>query len=154
MCASSGLLPATGTLQLAKVHLPVAATVSNVVLFVQTAGTGLTAGGCFAGLYTSGGSLIATTADQSAAWASAGTKIMALTASQALAAGDYYVAFYATGTTAPAFARASAAFSIINTNLGNPQSRWATGALGLTTALPASAGTIQSTSNSWWAALS
>jgi hypothetical protein len=154
MCASSGNLPTAGTLQLARVHLSVATTVSNVILFVQTAGSGLTAGGCFAGLYTSGGSLIAGTADQSPAWASTGTKVMALASAQALAAGDYYVGFYATGTTAPAFSRASAAFTIINTGLSTAASRWVTGATGLTTALPASAGTLSTTSNSWWAALS
>ncbi|MFF7949136.1 polysaccharide deacetylase family protein [Streptomyces griseorubiginosus] len=154
MCASSGNLPTTGTLQLARVHVPVATTITNIVLFVQTAGATLTSGQNFAGLYTSGGTLLSATADQSTAWTSTGTKTMALSAAQAVAAGDYYIGFYANGTTAPAFSRAAGAFSIINTGLSNAASRWATGATGLTTALPASAGTLASSSNSWWAALS
>lgn len=154
MCASSGNQPTAGVLQLARVHVPAATTITNIVLFAQTAGSTLTSGQNFAALYTSGGSLLAATADQSTAWASTGTKTMALTSAQSVAAGDYYVGFYANGTTAPAFSRAAGAFSIVNTGLSNANSRWATAATGLTTAMPASAGTVSSSSNSWWAALS
>lgn len=153
-CASTGATPTAGTLQLVRLHVPVATTITNVVLFADTAGATLTSGQNFAALYTSAGSLLAATADQTTAWGTSGLKTMALTAAQAVSAGDYYVGFYANGTTTPAFARAVKGNSILNAGLSNASSRWATGATGLTTAMPASAGTLASSSNGYWAALS
>lgn len=142
-----------GVLQLVRLHLPVAATVSSVCLYVSTAGSGLTSGQCWAGLYSTAGALLsAVSADQSTAWASVGLKSMALATPQSCAAGDYYVGWFANGTTLPAFLRAVGS-SAGNAGLAAASARFATGATGQTTAAPASAGTLAGSSAGFWAAL-
>lgn len=154
ICNSSGTAPAFGQLQLVRLHVPVATTITNVCLFVQSVtGVSLTAGQCFAALYSSAGTLLSATADQSSTWTTAGLKPMALSAPQAVSAGDYYVAFYLNGTTAPTFARASAGFSIVNVNLSGSSAPFSTGPSSLTTAMPGSAGSLSGSSNAFWAAL-
>ncbi|WP_282204530.1 hypothetical protein [Kitasatospora fiedleri] len=104
-------------------------------------------------MYTAAGSLIASTGDQSAAWTSTGTKTMALSSAQALAAGDYLIAWYANGTTLPTFLRGLGQ-SAVNLGLNAAGSRYATAATGQTTAMPASIGTLAGASTAWWAGLS
>lgn len=152
--ATSGTaLPVAGTLYLVRLHVPTATTVTNLLGDVVTAGSGLTAGQCFAGLFQ-GGTLLGTTADQSTAWATTGVKTMALTAPVAVAAGDVYVGVYYNGTTGPAFARSNGN-ALSNVGLSGNTSRYATGNTGLTTAMP---GTLVSPlvaqSNAYWLALS
>ena len=147
-------VPTAGTLFLVRVHLPVAATVTNVCLWVSTLGTGLTPGQNFAGLYNSSGTLLSATADQTTPWGTATLKIMALTAAQSCAAGDYYVGFFQTGSANLAFSRAALGQSLVNVNLSSATSRFATGATGNTTSMPSSAGTLTSSATAYWAALS
>jgi Polysaccharide deacetylase len=152
---SNTVNPTAGTLGVARVHVPVAVTVTNVLLYVSTAGSGLTSGQNLAGLYNSSGTLLSGTADQTSAWASTGLKTIALTSSQAVAAGDYYIGFFANGTTPPLFARAAASGSVVNVGLSVANSRFATGVTGNTTTMPASMGTLSPTgTTSFWAALS
>jgi hypothetical protein len=152
-CNSSGTAPAAGTLQMTRLHIPVATTISNLHVFVQSvSGVSLTSGECFAALFTSSGTWLASTADQSTAWTTTGDKPMALTSPQAVAAGDYDVAFFANGSGIPTFAKAVSGFSIVNANLTGSTARFATAATGLTTAMPGSAGTRTGSSNAFWVA--
>lgn len=144
---------AAGTIQLAKVVIPGALTVTSAVLHVITAGSGLTSGQCFAAIYQNG-SLVGVSADQSTAWASTGTKTMALAAGPyTLTAGYAYIAFWYNGTTGPAFAR-SAGSTVANAGLAATSSRFGTANAGVTTSAPGTLGTIGAASTAWWAAIS
>lgn len=146
------------TVQLCKVILRRTATITNVVVLIQTAGATLTAGQNFAGLYNASGTLLSATADQATAWSTGGVglKTMALTTQQVnLPAGTYYVALLANGTTAPQPARITGLnSSMLNLGLTAATARYATGPTGTT--LPAS---ITMASNAfsataYWAAVS
>lgn len=145
-----------GTLNFAKVHLPVPGTVTNVILNVVTVGATLTSGNCIAGVYTAAGAKIAVTADQSAAWVSTGNKVMALTGGgQQLAAGDYYVVFWFNGTTSPQMLRTGVT-NATNVGLTAPNFRNGIANTGLTDAAsaPLNLGTQTADIKGWWAALS
>jgi hypothetical protein len=153
-CAAGQLIPTAGQVQFARIHLPEAKTITNILLFVSAAGVTLTSGQCFAALYNSSKALIAATADQATNWQSTGTKTMALSGgAQALAAGDYLVAFYANGSTLPTMLR-GVSQSVVNAGLSASTSRYGTADSGLTTAMPSTLGTLSGASNAWWAALS
>jgi hypothetical protein len=153
---------AAGTLNIARLHLPKAQTITNVLLYVTGAGSTLTSGQCFAGLYSSAGAKLDLTADQAATgsnWQSTGLKTMPLAAgATSRAAGDYYVVWWANGSTLPSMARQpAAAAGLANAGLSAPNMRFATTAdTGLTNAAsaPLSMGAQSSTGNCWWAALS
>ncbi|MEU6661269.1 hypothetical protein [Streptomyces sp. NPDC046821] len=99
---SGSAVPLTaGTVYLSKLKIVNRATVvSNIVYYVSTVGTGLTAGQNLVGLYDSSGNRLAVSADQTTAMGTTGTKTAAITP-QTLAVGNYYVAFLANGTTVP-----------------------------------------------------
>jgi hypothetical protein len=145
-----------GTITFAKVFLPSAQTVTNVLLYAVAGGSVLTSGQCFAALYTAAGSLVAQTADQAASWASAGLKTMALAGgAQPLAAGGYTVAWWYNGTTSPAWARGgNQAAGFINIGLASPSLRFGTADTGRTTTAPGTLGAQTASSTAWWAALS
>jgi hypothetical protein len=151
--AASSSIATSGTLHLARVHIPVPATVTNIVLHIVTQGSGLAAGQSFAALYTSAGALVATTADQSTSWASAGVKTMALTTPQAVTPGDYYIGFWSTGTTPPVFARGNNS-SAVNAGLASSVARFAVADTGLTTTAPATMAVKVASGLAWFAALS
>lgn len=151
--------PASGTIQLIRVILRAARTVTNVDAWVATAGTGFTANENFAGLYTSGGTLLSATADQAAAWGSTGLKPMALASQQVnLAAGIYYVALVQNGSANVAFARTGGLggeASVINAGLTASTPRFATGPtsqISLPSSIAMSSNTLASVG--LWAALS
>lgn len=153
-CTSGTILAAAGTVNVARVHVPIAASVTNVELFITAAGVTLTANECFAGLYTTAGAPVASTADQSASWVSTGAKTMPLTGGPYnLTAGDYLIAWFANGTTLPTFLR-GVSQSAANYKLSAANARFATAATGQTTAMPASLGTLSGASNGWFAGLS
>ena len=106
--------------------------ISNVAAFVVTAGTGLTAGACWAGLYNSAGALAGQTADQATVWQTEGAKVMPLAAAVNATPGAYYVAFLATGTTLPTLARegqqTGGTDTLINIGLSAATARTATAA--------------------------
>ncbi len=152
----NSLLSVAGTLYVVRLHVPVSANATNILLAITSAGVTLTSGQCFAGLYTSAGSLVATTADQASNWQSTGLKTMALTGGPfALTAGDYYVGFYANGTTLPAFVRGNNQIggSLLNVGIGSGF-RFATANTGLTTALPGALSAQTSSNFAWWVAVS
>lgn len=155
---TAGTAGADGVLQICLLHLPIAASITNVCLHVTTAGTSLTANNNIAALYTAAGALVGVTADQSVAWTSSGYKQMALTGGPfARTAGDYYVAWWLNGSgTDPSFARSGNAASV-NNGLSAPNLRFATTAdVGLTNAAsaPSTLGAQTAASIGWWAALS
>lgn len=150
------ILGTAGTVSVVRLHVPVAATVTNVVLFGTTAGGTLTASQCMAGLYQ-GGNLIGTTASQATNWQTAGLYTMPLTGGPfQVNAGDVYVAFFANGTTLPSFATAGGAtgYAIINAGIAATASRFGTADTGRTTTLASSLGTIAAAVTAYWAALS
>lgn len=129
----------SGVLSLIKIRTTVPRTISSLVIYISTAGAGLTAGQCFGGLYNAAGTLIATTADQATAWVSTGTKTMTLTAVSGqsltlLPPGNYYIALLAVGTTMPTLIRASGQ-PALNIGLTAGAYRYCTYGSGLT-ALP------------------
>ncbi|MFD7257814.1 hypothetical protein [Streptomyces sp. NPDC059874] len=130
--SNAGTAPASGVMQLVRVRLRSPRTVSSVVLFVNTAGAGLTAGQSLVGLYNMSGTRLAISADQSAAWATNDEKTVSFTSPVTnLAAGNYWVAILSNGTTPPAFTRASAQGG----NMGIPlaETRFGLYSTGLTT---------------------
>lgn len=146
----------SGTVSMSKLWFRQSVTITNVALSITTVGAALVAGQNFAGLYDSLGTLLSSTADQTANWGTIGFKEMALTAPQAVAAGYYYVAVVSNAGTTPAFARGSAlTASIANAKLTATNGRFTTGPAGQTT-LPASitmaARTL--TGNALWVAVS
>jgi len=129
---------AAGVLTLAKIRLHAGGAVTNLVFQVATAGTVLTSGQCFVGVYDSTGALLGTSVDQSTAFASAGVKTVALvTPTAALLPGaDVYFALLWNGTTGPQL-RGFTTTSIANIGIAAvADSRFASAGTGLTTALP------------------
>ena len=128
-------------------------TITNLYIYLGVAGSSLTSGRNFAGLYDSSRNLLSGTADQTTAWGSGGTKTMALSSAQAVAAGDYFVAFYWNGTTGPTIARGTT-IAVCNVGLSTANSRCATSSSSLTTALPNPAAALASTPTAYWVAVS
>lgn len=136
---STTFAPTAGVIYLNKLSLRAPRTTSKMAYYVGTAGATLTANQCFIGLYNMAtGALVAASADQSASWVTLGYKETAFTAGAInLAAGDYYVAILANGTTMPAFYRmGSGAAGLMNAGTTATTRRSATYGSGLT-ALPA-----------------
>lgn len=154
-CNSTAFTPVAGQVTAAKVYLPQTTTVTNVILFVSAAGTALTSGQNFMGLYSAAGNLLSATADQTTAWGTTGLKPTALTTAQtSLAAGYYYVAMFANNITSLTLARCNTSNSLLNAGLTSGTSRFATGSSSNTTVMPSTMGTLTSSSNGLWAALS
>ena len=136
-----------GLLYVSMITVPVACTVTNLVYGMVQAGTGLTPGGNFAGLFygPSGATpygLVAATADQTANFGLAdGTPVTApLTSPQGIAAGTYYGGWFFTGSgTAPVPGYGDTPFA--NIGLAGAPYVSATGTSGLTTAMPPVIGT-------------
>lgn len=145
-----------GVVYLHRINIRQTTTITNVILSIAAAPTGLTTGQNFAGLYSATGTLLSATADQTTAWGTTGLKTMALTAAQTVAPGFYFVGMLANAaTTTPGFARASAQGSAtINAGTTTSNPRYATSGTAQTT-LPASITiTSAAASNlSFWAAV-
>lgn len=100
--AGTEFLVTGGTVYLHKIIIPVASTITNILLGVTTAGNTLTY--ARAALYNSAGTQVGITASQTTNWASTGSQVMALTTPYSAAPGTYWVATLTTGTTQPKFA--------------------------------------------------
>lgn len=156
--ATGGTVLATaGTMYFTRIRRVPAGSISNIHIYVAVAGATLTAGQCFAALFTAGGTRVGVTGDQAAAWASTGLKNMALDApynNQTVA--DLYAAFWFNGTTGPNVYRGSTSFSSLVPNLGLSAPNFVAGSAdtGLTASAPASMGSQTPLSFHYWAALS
>jgi hypothetical protein len=150
---SGGAARPSGVLTGSRVHLLKNSTVTNLVLVVSAAGSALTSGRCFAVLYSTAGMVLGVTADQSAAWATAGSKSMALAGGPvALTAGYYDVAWWSVGTTPPQMLKSVDTVSI-NLNLAAASLRFWTANTALTTTAPTRT-TKTASSNAFWAGVS
>lgn len=148
---------AGGVLHMARIKLPEDSTVTNVIACVTTGGSSLTAGQNFGALYTSTGTRVAITADQSASWTGAGAKTMALAGGPyALTAGTYYAALLANGTTPPQFLRGhGVSTSTLNIGLTSTAGRSLTSGTGQTTPpVSVTLGSAGLDFKAWWLALS
>lgn len=139
-------LPVAGLVYLVALPIHGIQTITNLIINVGTAGSGLTSGQNFAGLYQNG-AFLAATADQSTNWASTGAKVMALSTPQLVnsANGVVYAAFFANGTTRPALYEAaigSAAWQAIAAS--GVFKRWTYDSTntGRTTSFPTTLGTL------------
>ncbi|HEY9370450.1 hypothetical protein [Streptomyces sp.] len=145
----------TGSVYLCKVKIVNRSTVVSTIHYgVVDAGATLTANQNFVGLYSSSGTRLAVSADQTTAFGSSGAKTAAITP-QTLAVGTYYVAILSVGTTPPSFAQGNGASSVLNAGLTTGASRFLVGPT-TQTSLPASItlGSQSGTNGSRWAALS
>ena len=148
VCSSNGSAMATGTLYFMKIMVPVPISgLTTLVLSMGAAGSTLTAGQCFAALYSSDGQTrLGITADQSASWAgAAGPKAMAI-GTVTINPPFVLAAILANGTTGPAWSRGYSG-GIVNGNLAaSDVFRWAIGT-GPYTGLTAMPATITPTTN-------
>lgn len=164
--ASSASALNSGTIYVTRINVRTTISVTNVIFFLQAAGSVLTASQCFAGLYagqTAGGytagNQIAVSADQHTAWTSAGPVVSALTSGPfTLVPGFYWVAFLAneSGGTMPSLSRSGSGAvlaSITNAGTSSSSYRSATAGTGQTT-LPGTLGALTSATSVQLAALS
>jgi hypothetical protein len=155
VCTVGTAPAANGTVHVVRLWTPQPISVTNVHLYVMTAGATLTAGQNFAALYDGTKALLGTSSDASAVWNTTGLKTHALVGGpDTVPAGDFFVAYFATATTRPAFARVAASSPLSNGRLSAPNSRWATADTGRTTSMPATLGTFTGYGTSVWAAVS
>lgn len=152
-----GSVLTSGVLHLARMTLPEARTVTNLITSVVTAGASLTSGQNFGALYTSSGTRIAITADQSTAWTGSGAKTMALTGGPyTLAAGIYYGALLSNGSAPPTILRGHSG-STSTLNIGLTAATGRSLASGTSQTSPPASVTLSSASldsKAWWFALS
>jgi hypothetical protein len=148
-------LPTAGTVYLRRLRRVPAGSVTSIVTYLSAGGSALTAGQCFAALYTSAGALVAQSVDQAAAWATGGMKTMNLSGGPfPIAAGDYYVGVWFNGTTGPSVGRSgSVTATLTNTGLAAPNLEAASADTSVTTLAPAPLGSQTSILFEWWFAL-
>lgn len=131
--------PVSGTVVMMKMpRIAQARTITGVTLYRAVVASGLT--GAYVGLYTSAGTQVAVSANDSANWAALGMRSLNFTTPYAAAAGvDLYAAMLFVGTTPPGIAAAQIVnhTSNLNGTLTAATALWANGATGQTT-LPAS----------------
>jgi hypothetical protein len=150
---------ASGTLALVKVHLRSAATITNVLYAVAAGGTSLTSGQNLVGLYTSAGTRVAQTADQTTLMGAPQIIVAAFTTPYVAAAGAYWIGILTnSGGASPQLARSgvSALSDLASVGLTAATRRF--GAFGSgQTALPTSitpASITAVTNGTFWAGLS
>lgn len=150
--ASTPTTVVAGTLQVIKLWVPVAGTIANLYLQVQTAGVTLTANQCLASWYDSTKTLVATSADQSGTWNSGGLKTMPVTANP-VTPGFIYFAWFYNGTTPPRFLANTSGTSAVNVGLAAAASRYATADTGRTTTMPGTLGAFTANGQAVWCAV-
>jgi len=137
--SSTGVICVTNKVALARINIRTPTVVTNIVFNVNTAASSLTASQNFAGIYSSAGALLGTSAAASldSKVTSTGVITQPLTAPVSLGPGFYWTALMFNGTTPPTVATAPNSLTNANTGLTAAFYRWATNGTG-TTALPAS----------------
>lgn len=149
LAQANGQLTA-GVLAAMRVPVRTAGTSASVVLYVQTAGSGLS--NTYAGLYDATGALVASTADLSSTLNSSGLKTISWQSSAPLTAQNYFVAVLVGAGTAPFLTRTPNSAPVALSNAGVQRAfNYGSGL----TALPASLtlGSATNNSNVYWAAL-
>lgn len=133
---------ATGVLLLQRIMVPATMTFTNLWFYIGTAGATLTANENLVGLYSSAGSLLSGSADQSTAWTSIGAKEIALTTPQTVTGGAgvfVWAAALGNGTTMPVMAAfpVNSTAALVNIGTSAATTRFASTGTSLT-ALPSS----------------
>ena len=147
-----------GTLALMRVIVRKASTITNAVYAVTSAGTSLTAGENWVGLYNFSGTLVAQTADQTTAMSGTGIITAPWTSPYAAAAGNYWLAILNNGSSTPSYARmgANSLSDLASVGLTAATRRFGAYGSGLTalpsTIAPASIGAVAN--GLFWAAVS
>lgn len=151
------ILLTAGTAQFVMMPIRQSCTITNVIIALGVAGSGLTSGQCFAGLFNSSGVLLSATASQHTNWLSPGLQVMALITPQAVSPGLYYVGFFSNGSTQPRPYYSN----VINPVIALPASFSSslrsvtdTAHTGLTTAFTSPATLTNASASSYWAAMS
>lgn len=147
--ASSGTATA-GVLQMVRVYIPYAQTVTGVLLSAITAGSGLT--NCYTALFDASRNLLGQSANLATLWGTTtGDKKGDLATPVAITTpGFYYAGWWNGGGTSPAWARSTAVVTSVNNwNLAAASARFATANTGLTTTAPATAATLAPTGSSY-----
>ena len=161
MRSTAHVLAAAATLYLCRVPLPAALSVTDVVVDYTNAGSVLT--NSFVALYTSAGTLVGQSADQSTVWATVGDEAplkIALASGpftvSPLAANDFvWAAFYVgTASSLPGFGSIGANEVAVGTTAA--RARWGSYAVANTSTLPniTPASITQPSTESYWAGLS
>jgi len=120
----SGVL-VSGQIYLAAFWVRKTVTIANMAVAIQTAGTTLTTGQNFAGIYNAAGTQVGVTADQTATWGGGvGTYDMALTASFSASAGQYWAALLSNATTCPNFRGSTPAITLTQVGQSAATSRF------------------------------
>lgn len=155
--SNSSTAPTRGQTQLVRIDIPATMKITNVVTYLVSGGTTLTAGQNFAALYDSSGNQIGITADQSTAWAGMGLVSMALTTPVTVSGGTFvWVAMLFNGSAAPTLYKTTQGDTAFgNLGLTVSTARYARNG-GALTAMPASITLSNNifTANTWWVALS
>lgn len=137
-----------GTVYMVSVGLLAGDVVTNILVPVNSAGTGLTLSKV--GIYNSSGTRVAISADQGTSWQSGGAKVVPLTATYTATQSDlYYLAVVATGTTPPGLLSGinNSALGALSYSPGT-KSGWGSGGTGQTD-LPATASFSATVGNVW-----
>lgn len=155
IAAANNTQPTSGQPVLIKVKASQTASISNVHLNVNNAGSGFAASSSYVALYDQGGNRLAQSADLATTLNSTGAKSIALTTSASVTGGVfYYVYVVVNASVMPAFNRAGNV-GAINQNLGPGTYRFCTLGSGIS-APPAliDLGGSTAMSVSYWAAIS
>lgn len=153
------IMSTAGRLEVVRIKIPAGGqVVTNIVIHLTTSSTSLTAGQCFAALYTGTGAITGgggITADQSTNWLTGGLKVMPLTVAQTVSGPFAYVGFFAnTAGTLPTLSRmTNSSGAIIDAGQSAPAFRFASADTGLTTAPPNNIGTQTAQGTAWWVGL-
>ena len=152
--ANSATPTASGTLFMQAIYLTAGQTVSNISWASATTGAGTPTHWMF-GLYSAGRALLATSADQlTAAWAANTIKTLAMTTPYLVpTSGIYYIGMFMAATTVIT-SKGNTAKTNGALAAAAPILHGATSDTGLTTALPANAGTITGGLLPIWCAVS
>jgi len=152
---SSSTPSVAGRIEFARLKIPMGVPVTSIVMHVVTGGSSLTSGQCFAVLFDAAGNKLGVTADQSTAWASSGTKTMALASGPFQTPAPFaFVGFWYNGTTSPAWARGgSISTAPANGDTVSPYLWFGVADTGLTTTAPTRMAGQTAGSATWWIAL-
>ena len=121
--AGAGALT-SGQIFLAAFWIRKTVTIASMAVAIQTAGTTLTSGQNFAGVYNASGTQMGVTADQTTAWGGGvGTYDMALTSSFSATPGLYWAALLSNATTCPNFRGTTPAITLVQIGQSAAQSR-------------------------------
>ncbi len=153
----AGQVPTAGVLYLARIQIRSAVTLTNIFVGMTTPGSGLTSNQNFVGLYNSSGTLVGSSADQTASWASGNVeKQIAFSSSVSATSGFYWVAFLANGTTTPTFAVGSQLIGNLGSGAASASTRRFGQYSSSLTSLPSNitvASIAQTVNQTYWAAV-